>query len=205
MVAERTARNGRRQDGKPERQDGQDGQSGQSLLEFLLMLPLMIGLVLILVRVNTAIQVSIVNQQYARMHALWLAFNSPSYPNLNLRERQITRKKDNQMVIGVSDNAPDGQGEYTPAAATAYIARKKGAPDSDDKEADKRALVRIRDTVTICTQPNLVTTAAGLQPVLPLDPETLRATGPYNLSEEPRQFQYCSSNMKYITSSEEGT
>ena len=104
---------------EPEHMQGRRGESGQSILEFLLMLPMLVGLVLILVRINTAIQVSIVNQQYARSHALWLNFNSAVYPQLALREGHLTANNDNQMVIGVSDNtAPQDGTTFTPVAST---------------------------------------------------------------------------------------
>lgn len=163
------------------------------------MLPMMVGLVLILVRVNTAIQVSIVNQQYARMHALWLAFNSPVYPQLKRRERNLTPQGDNQMLIGVSGNQAPVQGDYTPVAATSYVARKLGVhpPGEDSQEADKRASVRIRDTVTLCTQSNVVKAQGSMVPVLPLDPGTFVAMGSFNLTEDPQQFQYCHGGLQY--------
>ena len=45
------------------RRSRQLGERGQSLLEFCLLLPVLLGLVTMMIRVNTAIQVSIVNQQ----------------------------------------------------------------------------------------------------------------------------------------------
>lgn len=180
----------------------QDREGGQSLLEFMLMLPMMIGLVLILVRVNTAIQVSIVNQQYARAHALWLNFNSPNFPQLGLREKNLTSHGDNQMVILVAGNAVPEGAKGLPEAATSYIARKKGLPDREDKDSDERSLVRIRDTVTICTQSNVVRSSGATRPVLPLDPATFRAIDRYGLSEQPQQFEYCRSNLQYVISSE---
>lgn len=179
-------------------------ESGQSILEFLLMLPMMVGLVLILLRVNQAIQVSIVNQQYSRMHALWLNFNSPVYPQLALKEPHLTTQLDNQMVIGVSDNiAPTDGTRFQPVASTSYVARKRGISDQDDQSVTKRANVRIRDTVTICTQSNVVVGKSGLVPVLPMDPVALTLKGNFNLTESPTQFQFCGSNLKYPTDAED--
>jgi hypothetical protein len=162
-------------------------ESGQSILEFLLMLPMLVGLFLILLRVNQAIQVSIVDQQYARAHALWLAFNNPVFPQQKLRLGAITAQQDNQMVIGVSDNTAPTDGS-----------RKKGVHDSDDKESSKRASVRVRDTVTICTQANVVQGKSGFVPILPQDPSSFAATGAYNLTEDPHQFAFCRSNLQYV-------
>jgi hypothetical protein len=55
-----------------------DGEAGQSLLEFLLMFPMLLALVIVLIRVNTAIQISIVNQQYARAQTFVLTSNAAS-------------------------------------------------------------------------------------------------------------------------------
>lgn len=183
----------------------QDPESGQSLMEFLLLLPMMIGLVIVLVRVNTAIQISIVNQQYARMHALWLAFNSSVYPALKMREASLTSSEhqDNQMVIGVSDNPAPEEGTYAPTAATSYIARKKGAPDSSDAEPSQRANVRIRDTVTLCTQINVIQSQGKFVPLLPMDPTGTQALGPYNLVEKP-SFSYCRSGLQYVVDASDG-
>jgi len=66
-----------------------------------------LALVIVLARVNMAIQVSIVNQQYATAQAHWLAFNSaPFFPQLFLRVRnfQEAPKRGNLMILGVSSN-----------------------------------------------------------------------------------------------------
>ncbi|MEK7689516.1 MAG: hypothetical protein AAB425_00690, partial [Bdellovibrionota bacterium] len=108
------------------------GQEGQSVLEFLLMLPLMVGLSVMMVKVNSAIQVAINNQQYARAHALWLTFGSSVYPERKFRYNTDESPKDtfvgfNQMVVGVSDNvAPDRESgdPYVPEATVQTIARR---------------------------------------------------------------------------------
>src|SRR5262249_40646084 len=130
-------------------------ERGQSILEFLLMLPLMVGLVVIMVRVNTAIQMSIVNQQYARAQALFLAINSPIYPSLGLQQSQLAGKGYNQMVIGVSENSYplDRDANVPPKASTLNVTRDPRALDGrPQEEPPERAWVRIRDTVTLCTQ-----------------------------------------------------
>jgi hypothetical protein len=166
-------------------------EQGQSVLEFLLMLPMMIGLVVIMSRVNTAIQASIVDQQYARMQTTWLTFNSPIYPKLSLQVSQLNAKNYNQMMIGVSDNAISGDNS-TPVASTTMITRTpaqaNGASNQPQTEPPTRALVRIRNTVTLCTQPNVLSGA----PVLPVAVTNTAsiATGAYNFPESA-QFDYC--------------
>src|SRR4051812_29317262 len=91
----------------------QSSDSGQAMVEFLLLLPAIVVLIVVMVKVNMAIQVSIVNQQYARAQALWLAFNSPVYPELRHRVKnfQTGNKMANQMIIGVSQNSFPEEGD----------------------------------------------------------------------------------------------
>ena len=184
-----------------ERREGRESESGQSVLEFLLMLPMMVALVIILVRVNTVIQVSIVNQQYARAQALWLTFNSPVYPQLRLRESQLTNKQYNQMVIGVSDNPAPPAGDYVPKASVQNIARKKNPGGSNEakEQPRERSQVRVRDTVTLCTQTNVVPKAGGSAGAileLVASGSSFAPKGNYALAESTR-FDYCGGPMKY--------
>jgi hypothetical protein len=184
---------------------GTGGEEGQSVLEFLLMLPMMIGLVMILVRVNTAIQISINDQQYARAHTLNLNFNSPVYPFIDLRERELVPFKYNHMLLGVANE--EVKEDPHPKATTHYVARRKGVPDRDDKTPNERALVRVRDTVTLCTQANVVKAAGGEVPVLLLQkagPGVYSPRGTYNLGEQTR-FDYCSGPTKYAMGPEGGS
>jgi hypothetical protein len=170
-----------------------DDEQGQSLLEFLFMLPMMIGLIVLMTRVNTAIQASIVDQQYARAQTTWLTFNSPVYPNLRLQASELNGKNYNQMMIGVSDNLIGGS-ELHPEAQTTFIPRKRSlasrASDDPQVEPESRANVRIRNTVSLCTQPNVL----NGQPVLPLslDASGPHVVGPYNFPETAK-FDYCRS------------
>jgi hypothetical protein len=173
-----------------------NGEKGQSLLEFLLMLPMMIGLIVIMSRVNTAIQASIVDQQYARMQTLWLTFNSPVYPKLGLQNSELNGKNYNQMMIGVSDNEITSDSNQ-PKASTTMITRTPAlaaaASNEPQQEPQSRANVRIRNTVSLCTQANLV----GGTPILPIavtnasaSLPTVAAAGAYNLPENS-VFDYC--------------
>src|SRR5688500_8394742 len=95
-------------------------ETGQSILEFLMMLPMLIGFCIMLMRVNMAIQISIVNQQYARAQTLFLTFNSPHYPSLERQVQDLTPNSMNQMLLGVSDNV--AVAGYTPKAPVQLIA-----------------------------------------------------------------------------------
>jgi hypothetical protein len=168
-------------------------EEGQSLLEFLLVLPLLLGLVALMTRVNTAIQASLVYQQYARAQTTWLTFNSPVYPSLRLQSTELNNKNYNQMTIGVSDNPITGDSNL-PQATTTNIARNQTVANSASNEMQvdgpsTRAIVRIRNTVTMCTQANM----AGGNPILPLTVSSngvASVTGPYNLPETTK-FNYC--------------
>lgn len=131
-------------------------ESGQSLIEFVLMLPVMFGMVFILIRVNSAIQVSIVNQKYSRQRLLELAGNSPHYPDLE-RASELVRQGQNRLVVGVSDElVPEAlTEEFVPVATTQLITEKskaaQGVADPTGEEPRARAKVRIRNTVELCT------------------------------------------------------
>lgn len=178
--------------------DVQQGQNdeGQSVIEFVLMLPMLLGLVVTLIRINTAIQISIVNQQYARAQILYLTFNSPFYPQISYQEKQANEGS-NQMVVGVSENTADAQtGDYTPEASIQMITRSKrvNAPDTPGEEPDTRAKVRIRDTVTLCTRDYSL---GGNQPVPILPTQGGKAIGSSALGEQTRFTSYCGTKMGY--------
>ncbi len=141
---------------------------GQSIVEFLLAVPVMFGLTLLLIRVNTVIQMGIVDQQYSRAQALSLAFNSNSYPELRFMPGQFHGKRMNQMIIGTAENAPpdDGSGGYTPLASTFKLGSKSPGASEDKGEVERRNNVRVRNTVTLCTQLNVVDVGGQKRPLL---------------------------------------
>ncbi len=133
-------------------------RSGQALIEFLLLFPAMLVVTIFLLRANSAAQVSAVNQKYARAQALFLAYNSPVYPERRFRENLEV----SEMTMGVSDDLAEPS--YVPDATSINLARKgsKAAANDDAKtEPALRARVRVRDSVTLCTQTNL---AVGNEP-----------------------------------------
>lgn len=125
-------------------------RDGQSLIEFLLIFPVMIGLVYLLVQTNMVIQTSIVDQKYGRAQALFLTYNSPVYPELRFRKRANRT----EMVVGVSDNiaTPD----YFPKATVVNVVRpgKDVGDDREGSEPNSRGKVRVRNSVSLCTQTN---------------------------------------------------
>ncbi len=160
-------------------------QEGQSILEFLLLLPIMVGIVAVMIKVNSLIQMAIVNQQYARSQALFLTYNSPVYPELRFRAGNSGMEAQgySQMVVGVSENIADGGSEYEPEASTQNILRTIGQPIGNDdprfEGSRLRGLVRVRNTVTLCTQTNSVAIKGGFIPA-------------YRM-QEGVQLQYCRS------------
>ncbi len=159
-----------------------DSQAGQSLLEFVLLLPALLGLCVIMIRTNTAIQRAIVDQQYARQQALFLTIHSPIYPNRRLIMGSFIRtNKSNQMVIGLSENIANTTSNYVAQASTEYIARKPGlGSDEPQKEPLERAKIRIRSTVTLCTQSNSLADGTVIMPT----------SRPYTLSSKSK-FAFC--------------
>ena len=166
---------------------GRGNNAGQSIIEFIFMLPLLVGMSALLVKLNTAIQMGIVNQQYARYQALRLTFNSPFYPAIvqgggaGPRIRLI-KQQENQMVVGVSNNADSGSGDYSPIATQQMIIRKPSLfhPNApQDESATTMGWVRIRNSVTLCTQ------------------SFTYANGGSILSEGTNFSNYCSSAASY--------
>jgi hypothetical protein len=130
-------------------------ERGQSIIEFLVMLPLMVGLVVLLIRVNSAIQVSIVNQQYVRSQLLFLSYNSAFYPRLDHRVNSMANHGYNQMVLGMSEKALSGGDDFTesndqPDAPVTKIRRGRDGNDDSQAEPDSRSRVRIRTSATLC-------------------------------------------------------
>jgi hypothetical protein len=166
-------------------------EEGQSVVEFLLILPLLVGLVMLLIKVNTAIQLSIVNQQYSRAHIHWLAFNSAFFPQIGHRKVNFVPKGYNRMVIGVSDNKA-GSSEtdtYEPEASTQSVVRSGKAPQRDGsskEELNSRARVRIRNTISLCTQSNVIASGGG-------GTSEMSSKNLINAGEGPRAniFRYC--------------
>lgn len=173
-------------------------EGGQSVLEFLVALPLLIGMTLLLIRINTAIQISIVDQQYARAQTLALALNSPFYPANNHKMGDLVGKKANQLLVGISDN-PAGNGDYVPKATVQMITRNKNKVgiNTDQEEPSSRGLVRIRNTVTLCAPTYFI--GAG-QAILNLSPPSYVAAGTVILNELNGKSQFasiCGSSLKY--------
>lgn len=163
--------------------------SGQSVLEFLFLLPMLIGLTVVLIRINSAIQVSIVNQQYARSQTLFLAFNSPVYPQSEYREKFFVQGQSNRMVIGVSDNVQkEDEAEYVPEATTQNIARNRrlsGGEGPAQSEPVKRGMVRVRSTVALCTPLNVIKEGGG----------SYVSASPMKETTPPSAFDYCRSPL----------
>ena len=136
-------------------------EEGQSVVEFIFLLPMLLGLTTLLININTAIQMGIVNQQYARQQALVLAYNSPFYPPADSADPQSkssprkTLRGASQMVLGVTDNIDSGGGAYSPIATQQMIVRKPSLAKPNapgDENASTMGWVRIRNSVTLCTQ-----------------------------------------------------
>jgi Flp pilus assembly protein TadG len=182
-------------------------ESGQSIIEFVLMMPLLLGMVILLVKINSVIQASIVDQQYARAEALFLAFNSPFYPE-NSKKETLIEDQMNQMLVGVSGNLASGEnGDYSPQATVLSVARSDTNPlarsasdESGQEPKSSRAKVRIRNSVTLCTQNILIGFGdkGGPMPVIPL-------FGNSRLVEGVSYASFCQSRLKYVMDDNSGS
>ena len=136
-------------------------EHGQSTVEILIALPLFLTLIGLTIKANQAIQVSLVNQKYARSQALTLAANSPVFPELKFRlesdRNDFARGTIDRMIIGVSDDIPGAtQGTFRPTATTQVINRigKDTTSNPDQEEPVLRGNIRVRTNVALCTQYN---------------------------------------------------
>jgi len=164
-------------------------EKGQSVLELILMLPAMVILTMLMIKINTVIQVSIVNQKYSRSHALALALNSPYFPGMHLRTNDLINIGFNQMIIGVA--ATEVVGGAPPDAMKVNITRR-GVEGSEDKVTPpERSNIRVRGTVSLCTQQNVLADGKPILAIAGKDSQ-YEAAGPYNLGEGSR-FDLCRS------------
>ena len=170
--------------------------SGQSVLEFLFVLPVTIAVLLVMIRSNTAIQMSIVDQKYSRSQIFFLAGNASEYPLRRKVVQDMTDDGMNQLILGVSEDAPrdsdGGEGGDT-AASSYYIGRRPGLTGEDADPGDsisKRLNVRVRNTVTIC----LPQVSFGKTPAVEVSNS---GAIQYHYQDDPRAWQFCSSqNME---------
>jgi hypothetical protein len=132
--------------------------SGQSLLEFLLLLPFLLGLTILMIRANQAIQISIVNQQYARAQTHFITFNSPYYPDNRVGRRdEMIRNGVHAITLGVGEKSIGGDDEESsdiPEAPMQMVARseqKAGPKPAAQEESERSGWVRIRNTITLCS------------------------------------------------------
>lgn len=134
-------------------------RSGQGLLEFLLLLPFLLGLTVLMIRANAAIQMSIVNQRYARAQTHFLTFNSPYYPDFGLsgnRKSDMIAGGINAITMGVAEKALEAgeDGDTQPEAPMQMVARsvaKAGAKPAAQENTESSGWVRVWNTVTLCT------------------------------------------------------
>jgi hypothetical protein len=139
--------------------------SGQSLLEVVLVLPILFLFVGLLYKVNMAIQMAINNTQYARSQIYVLTSNSPEYPRYEIRFlwNLFGQNSQDRMVLGVADPealaaATANEDSIEPLPQAVKIGRKqttvKGSLERG--EVELRNEIRVRNTAAICTQFNSV-------------------------------------------------
>jgi hypothetical protein len=144
-------------------------RKGQSILEVLILIPFLFAFVGVLYKITMAVQMAIVNTQYARSQIYVLTSNSPEYPRLQFRlsrgssVKMFAFNKQDRMVLGVADPkaltssaGQDGSMEPLPQIQSIGRSGRTESGSSDRGEVTKRTDVRVRNTVGICTQLNAV-------------------------------------------------
>ncbi len=173
------------------------------MVEFVLLMPLLLGLAILMIHVNTAIQISIVDQNYSRAQALFLTYNSPFYPEKSKQQTLMTFQM-NQILVGVSGNLDSsGDSSYSPEATVQNVARSPSNPralqasnEAQSEPKASRANVRIRNTVTLCTQNYQVgfNNPRGPFPVTPL----MGYSAMSSIASGSSLASYCGSKLKYL-------
>jgi len=136
---------------------------GQSLLEFLIALPMMIGISMLLVRVNTAIQASIVQQKYARGAIHFFTWNSPYYPEKNFSGRMGYGGSpqggagSNDFVLGVSGKTMvDGSGSNRSPQSLEVGITRNGPKHPPQGIPEESRSVYLRNSLNLCTKSHLL-------------------------------------------------
>lgn len=132
-----------------------DQRRGQTLLEFLIVLPLILVFIKITLKVNAASQISINNQKALHSKILDLASNSPFFPRIANHEVSFVKKNRNFMTIGMVAGPFDDANPATQIAPIHEISRDpatqaiKGPPG---QEARSTTGVRVRTSAGMCPQ-----------------------------------------------------
>lgn len=126
-------------------------QSGQSMMEFAILIPLLIGLMALMVEVETVISGAIVGQKYVRQHLHFLFFNSRNYPEhgfLNMKDGSWMSRYWIVLHSKPVEQSPDLQ----PIAPKFRVGRKK-VPNDDELDSDARQNVRLFVSAFVCVPP----------------------------------------------------
>jgi hypothetical protein len=171
------------------------GTSGQSVIEFMLMLPVLLGLAMLMIRVNTVIQMGIVNQQYARAQALFVSGNGAEYPRREAIVAVLSVAKYNQFVVGISEEPDPVDADALKIDASTYRIVPNsvtGFNDAPGVEAAQRGNLRVRTSLTLCL-PTLLNGGTLLRPVFPIT----GVTQTYAIGDTAKQFIFCSAPQVY--------
>ena len=131
-------------------------KSGQSILEMVILVPLIVGLFFFTLNVENAISTSIVNQKYARSHLYYLFFNSRYYLE---GQKWIKTERGGYLErywIGVTD-VPAGESPnalaIAPQRQVSLKAPKKTTDNQAENAVSNRQSVRIRSLAFTCIPP----------------------------------------------------
>jgi hypothetical protein len=130
-------------------------QEGQSLVEFLLALPFLFFITILMIKINTVIQYSIVNQRYVRETAVFSTASSP-YTRIDFM-KEIAQIGENRIVMGVAQdpipaNVTSGASTRPPRFKIQRSGVLREVNDKDLTFSNKeQGTVRVSTTLSICT------------------------------------------------------
>jgi hypothetical protein len=132
-------------------------EKGQSIIEFALLLPLMVAMLMLLIQTEMAINVAIVGQKYTRSHLYHLFFNHPYYLELGFLKSK-NGEIYGRMWTGMDSKVSPDQTVY-PIPPQVKIGTVKIKNDDsvdnveDSPEVKARQIVRIKMTSFTCSAP----------------------------------------------------
>ena len=125
--------------------------------------------------------------------------NGAEYPRREGIVNKLSSVHFNQLVIGISENADPVDSDTTQEQASTYKivpASVTGYNDAPQMEALQRGNLRVRTSVTLCL-PTLVSGSIPLRPTFPLTSDSQQ----YTMSDNPKQFNFCAAPQVYTDDS----
>lgn len=130
--------------------------SGQALIEFIIMLPAVLAIFWYLLKVNMAINTSIVHQKHVRSQTFLKMLNHPNGPVIGEYEENPGIRSVFFMGVSSTKVGPSGSENRAPTVAMGVGFRPRPIPGANDDVGEVevnqlRQNIRVRTSFGICT------------------------------------------------------